>query len=143
MLEKCGFSGRMPRLVSCGGRNAAFDDFLTAHANANADDYVALLVDSEDPVIDIEQPWNHLKERDGWDKPDDRTRESPIRRHADEARLLQLPQPAARHKLAVRHLAAKRHRPRRRHENLIPDLVGHWALNIGTDIPRNIGFPLS
>ncbi|MGI8982173.1 MAG: DUF4276 family protein [Pirellulaceae bacterium] len=69
LLEKCGFVGRMPRLVACGGRGAAFADFTTAHVNAAEGDFVALLVDSEDPVADIEQTWAHLKLRDGWDKP--------------------------------------------------------------------------
>ena len=30
LLERCGFGGRMPRLVACGGRNSTFDDFSTA-----------------------------------------------------------------------------------------------------------------
>ncbi len=47
----------------------AFDDFRTACANAKPGDYVALLVDSEDPVADIEKPWEHLKARDSWTKP--------------------------------------------------------------------------
>lgn len=69
MLEKCGFAGRMPRLVACGGRGATFGDFLTAHANAADSDYVAMLVDSEDPITDIEQTWAHLRQRDGWNQP--------------------------------------------------------------------------
>ena len=69
LLEKCGLEGRMPRLVACGSRASAFDDFSTAHANARTDDYVALLTDSEMPVEDIEQTWSHLKQHDGWDKP--------------------------------------------------------------------------
>jgi hypothetical protein len=28
-----------------------------------------LLVDSEDPVADLEQPWVHLQSRDGWPRP--------------------------------------------------------------------------
>ncbi len=71
LLEKCGFEGRMPRLVACGSRNATFDDFSTAHVNAGGGDYVAMLVDSEDTVEDIEQPWSHLKKRDGWNPPAD------------------------------------------------------------------------
>ena len=47
LLAKCGFAGRMPRLVACGGRGAAFDRFKTAHETAG--EYVALLIDSEDP----------------------------------------------------------------------------------------------
>ena len=69
LLEACGFSGRMPRLVACGGRRAAFDDFSTAHAGIGEGDYVAMLVDSEEPVADVEQTWTHLKQCDGWDKP--------------------------------------------------------------------------
>ncbi len=69
LLEKSGFGGRMPRLVACGGRTAAFDEFSTAHSHAHEGDYVAMWIDSEDPVADIEQTWAHLKKRDGWNKP--------------------------------------------------------------------------
>ncbi len=69
LLEKCGFSERMPHLVACGGRSAAYNDFKTAHQNQKAD-YVAMLIDSEDPVSDVEKPWEHLRNRDGWAKPD-------------------------------------------------------------------------
>jgi hypothetical protein len=71
LMEKCGFAGRMPRLVACGGRGAAFDHFSTAHETAVDSDYVALLVDSEDPMADIEAAWTHLAVRDGWDRPPD------------------------------------------------------------------------
>ena len=30
---------------------------------------MAILVDSEDPVVDSEKPWGHLKQRDGWNRP--------------------------------------------------------------------------
>lgn len=66
LLERCGLS-RMPRLIACGGRNAAFDDF--SHANARSSDYIALWVDSEDPMADIEGGWEHLRARDGWKPP--------------------------------------------------------------------------
>ena len=69
LLEKCGFTGRMPQTVACGSRGAAFRDFSIAHANSKAANYVALLVDSEEPVADIEKTWTHLKARDHWDKP--------------------------------------------------------------------------
>lgn len=68
LLEKCGFTGYMPRLVACGGRDSAFDDFKIAHANKSNSDYVAMLIDSEDPLKDLDA-WEHLKIRDGWDKP--------------------------------------------------------------------------
>lgn len=69
LLEKCGFTGRMPRLVPCGGRDATFDDFRIAHQRASAGTYVAMLVDSEDPVANTEHTWAHLKQRDSWKKP--------------------------------------------------------------------------
>ena len=59
LLAKCGFAGRMPKLVACGGRGAAFDRFKTAHEVAG--EYVALLIDSEDPMTDIEAAWKHLR----------------------------------------------------------------------------------
>jgi uncharacterized protein DUF4276 len=68
LLERAGFENRMPRLVACGTRRATFDDFRTASAGA-AGWFVAMLVDSEDPVEDSEKPWDHLRNRDGWNKP--------------------------------------------------------------------------
>lgn len=70
LIEKSGFSGKMPRLSACGGRGSAFDDFKTAHTASKKGDFVAMLIDSEDPVLDVEKPWEHLKLRDQWDKPD-------------------------------------------------------------------------
>ena len=70
LIEKAGFSGRMPRLSACGGRRSAFDDFKTAHARRKVGDYIAMLIDSEDYVVDLEKTWDHLNSRDGWDKPE-------------------------------------------------------------------------
>ena len=71
LLGKMGFaaSKKMPRLSACGSRNSAFRDFKTAIASSKAGDYIAMLVDSEDPVAEVEKPWAHLKTRDNWDKP--------------------------------------------------------------------------
>jgi hypothetical protein len=69
LLEACGFSGRMPRLVACGGRSSAFDDFTAAHRAKNAT-FVGLWIDSEDYPEDGERTWVHLKVRDGWEKPE-------------------------------------------------------------------------
>jgi hypothetical protein len=69
LLQRCGFKGCMPRLVACGGRGATFGDFSTAHANAGTGEYVAMLVDSEDPVADVERTWDHLNARDRWERP--------------------------------------------------------------------------
>jgi len=46
LLEKCGFKGQMPKLVACGGRDSAFDDFKIAHANKSNSDYASMLIDS-------------------------------------------------------------------------------------------------
>ena len=75
LLLRCGFAGRMPHLVACGGRDAAFDDFKTGLAHAKDGDFVGLWIDSEDPMADIKATWSHLKTRDNWDKPDGATDE--------------------------------------------------------------------
>ena len=59
----------MPRLVACGRRGSAFERFRTQHGNATEGDFVALLIDSEDPISEINETWAHLRERDGWEKP--------------------------------------------------------------------------
>lgn len=71
LLETCDFTRRMPRLVACGGRNSAYDDFLQAHARARAagTGYVGLLIDSEEPVANIDETWTHLRNRDHWETP--------------------------------------------------------------------------
>lgn len=56
------------QLIMCGGRKQAYHNFLNAIADyPNA--FNVLLVDSEDPVSDINKPWQHLKNReeDKWD----------------------------------------------------------------------------
>lgn len=57
------------RLPRCGSRQSAYDDFKTALANAQPDEYPILLVDSEALVTCT--PWEHLQVRDGWAKPTD------------------------------------------------------------------------
>ena len=69
LLERCGLSGRRPRLVARGSRNSAFDGFNTAQSDASGAEYVALLIDSERPVSDIEETWEHLRRSDNWQKP--------------------------------------------------------------------------
>jgi hypothetical protein len=68
LLENCNFRGRMPRLVACGGRDAAFGDFAFAHDDQAAD-FVAMWIDSEDPLADLDAAWAHLKTRDDWGRP--------------------------------------------------------------------------
>lgn len=74
LIGKCGVP-RNPAIKVCGGRDQAYKNFTTAHLNAAAGDYVAMLVDSEDPMADIEQAWAHLKIRDNWNKPSNATDE--------------------------------------------------------------------
>jgi Domain of unknown function (DUF4276) len=73
LLESSGFTGRMPRLIACGGRGGTFSDFATAHSDKRSRDYVGMLIDSEDPVADIEKTWQHLQSREGWTKPNGAT----------------------------------------------------------------------
>lgn len=79
-LKKAGLLGYMPRVVPCGSRQNAYDDYCIALRNG---EIAMLLVDSEDSVapallkVDNEdkvtsaQPWEHLKNRigDKWAKP--------------------------------------------------------------------------
>ena len=69
LWERCGFQGRLPRMFPSGSRRSAFEDFESHVATAGSRDFVALLVDSEDPVDDIERTWGHLRQRDQWAKP--------------------------------------------------------------------------
>jgi hypothetical protein len=50
LLEKSGCKGRMPRLHACGARDATFGDFKIGHAEKAANDYVAMWIDSEEPL---------------------------------------------------------------------------------------------
>lgn len=75
LLKAAGFEGRMPRITPCGARGNALKDFKTAHRSADKSDFIALLIDSEDPVDDIEATWKHLKDRDQWDRPSGATDE--------------------------------------------------------------------
>ena len=75
ILEKCGYEGRMPRLVASGGRKTVFDDFERAHNESNSSEFIAMLVDSEDPVVNIERTWEHLRKRDHVSKPQNASNE--------------------------------------------------------------------
>jgi len=65
LLESTGFKGKMPQLIACGSRDSTYRDFKTEHTRRMAD-YVAMLVDSEEPVNDPEKTWgssNHQRLR--------------------------------------------------------------------------------
>ncbi len=53
LLEKAGFSGRMPRLSACGGRGSVFDDFKTAYALRKVGDYIATREELEGRCADL------------------------------------------------------------------------------------------
>ena len=65
-FEKAGLK-RFPRVVACGSRQDAYDDFCAAIERPSVD-FAALLVDSEGPVS-ATTAWAHLKERDRWERP--------------------------------------------------------------------------
>ena len=75
-LVHAGMKGIMPRVVSCGSRNSAFEKYREAVLKGHE---AILLVDSEKPIDDACQsgpprdwsPWTHLKcgSGDGWDRP--------------------------------------------------------------------------
>lgn len=74
LLEKAGFVDCLPRLVARGSRNEVFDAFKTAHAQATDDQFIAMLIDSEDPAPVPADPlkqktWDHLWGRDRWPRP--------------------------------------------------------------------------
>ena len=73
-LEKAGFAGKMPKIVARGSRNAAYESYCIAIKQGNE---ALLLIDSEAPVQNISgnpsqwNPWEHLKIRDTWKRPDE------------------------------------------------------------------------
>jgi len=71
LLENCGFAAdkRMPRLFACGGRDRAFAAFKIAQRNNTSGHFVALWIDSEEPLADLEAAWKHLQTRDRWAQP--------------------------------------------------------------------------
>ena len=56
----------MPKVVACGGRDNAYGKFKAALSQSNQT--VLLLVDAEGPVT-TNVPWQHVKDRDGWNRP--------------------------------------------------------------------------
>ena len=68
-FEKAGLGGRMPRIIACGDRATAFDKFRTALGARDAEEFIVLLVDSEDAIADGTGPWSHLAKRDSWIRP--------------------------------------------------------------------------
>jgi hypothetical protein len=70
LFERAGVVQR-PKVIACGGRRRAYDQFCIAHDEAKAD--VWLLVDAESlaPVGPPFDPWEHVRTQpgDGWERP--------------------------------------------------------------------------
>ena len=75
-FRKTGLVGRMPKVIVCGSREKALDKFRSAFTKATDNDFITLLVDSENSVAEGVGPWLHLKGGDNWDKPADATDEN-------------------------------------------------------------------
>ena len=61
LLDQMGFKGRKPRLVACGGRSAVYDRFCTA-LKVCGTGYIAMWIDSEEPILNPEATWQYLNQ---------------------------------------------------------------------------------
>lgn len=68
-FNAAGLEGHMPRVIRGGGRQRTFDLFRTAVEHLTPGTLPLLLVDSEDAVRPDDSGWDHLKRRDGWNRP--------------------------------------------------------------------------
>ena len=68
-FKKAGLANHMPRIKACGSRTNALEDFREAVRRAKDDRIPILLVDSEGTVQRNNRPWQHLRSRDGWERP--------------------------------------------------------------------------
>lgn len=68
-FRAAGLEGRMPRVVRGGGRNRTFDLFARAVHNPRPSRIPFLVVDSEEAVAVGHSVWEHLHQRDDWDRP--------------------------------------------------------------------------
>lgn len=69
-FEKAGLKGHMPSVVACGSRNDARKSFLGALKMRKKVGLELVLVDSEEPVAEGYDVWQHLRSRDGWERPE-------------------------------------------------------------------------
>jgi hypothetical protein len=67
-FEAAGVQNR-PGVEPCGGRQEAFDSFRIALKAGVPSVLPMLLVDAEEPVAEGHTTWQHLKARDGWNRP--------------------------------------------------------------------------
>lgn len=69
LFEAAGLTGKLPSVVRGQGRTQTFDLFVRAVTHPRGRALPLLLVDSEDPVEEGHSVWQHLKARDGWERP--------------------------------------------------------------------------
>lgn len=67
-FEKVIPAGLQPRIVVCGSRQKAYEDFVTGLDDPKYD-RIFLLVDAEGQVTAGDGGWEHLQKRDNWAKP--------------------------------------------------------------------------
>lgn len=71
LFEKVLGGRARPKVIACGSRKEAFDDFKRA-LKSHPDALCILLVDSEEPVKSGASTWDHVSRREGdqWTRPD-------------------------------------------------------------------------
>ena len=69
LLQRCGLSKGRFQAIPSGGGGDAWNDFQDAYKTAAGQYYVAMLIDSEEAVENIEETWNHLARYWNWEKP--------------------------------------------------------------------------
>lgn len=72
-ITKAGIPESIFQVIPCGSRSNTYKQFVNQNPE-NKDEIILLLVDAEEPVT-VKNPWQHLKDRDGWEKPVDATNE--------------------------------------------------------------------
>ncbi|MBF0189742.1 MAG: DUF4276 family protein [Magnetococcales bacterium] len=68
-LTNSGIPDNQFNVVRCGSRDQAYQKFCSAIQDSGSTHFPLLLVDSEEAVPAKTNPWDHLKQRDKWDKP--------------------------------------------------------------------------
>ena len=67
-LSKLDINGSI-KVIMCGGRQQAYNDFCVALKKTKPNEISILLVDAEAPVGKDAEPWTHLQARDQWNRP--------------------------------------------------------------------------
>ncbi len=68
-IEKSGLKGTMPEIVASGSRRNAYEDFRTRQRNTAAKNEGPMLLLDAERAVGETGPWQHLKGRDGRDRP--------------------------------------------------------------------------